>query len=79
MDGDERGEGKEVREKESKHRRAAARTTTGYSRIVGKRRLPNGTHQNPKFAVDPLHKMSTLSQIADRFMSFMHGESDAVN
>jgi hypothetical protein len=67
------------RDRDPKHRRANVRTTTGYSRIVGKRRLPNGAHQNPKYAVDPMHKMSAFSALADKFMSFMNGESDMVS
>jgi hypothetical protein len=72
------GSGGSRQQQQQQLRRANVRTTTGYSRIVGKRRLPSGAHQNPKYAVDPLHKMSTLSALADRFMSFMNGETDSV-
>ena len=73
------GKDKDAKEKDNRLRKSSTRSTTGYSRIVGKRRLPNGSHQNPKYAVDPAHKMSTFSSIADKFMSFMNGESDAVS
>lgn len=71
-------EERKVKQESSKSRKQITkRSATGYSRIVGKRKANQNTKGNGSNG-DPNFKMSGLSSIKDRFVSFLNGESQAV-
>ena len=59
-------------------RSSQKKSSTGYSRIVGKRRLPENSRGSGS-TTDANMGMSTISSMTDRFRSFLNGESDAVS